>query len=526
MGAEDRAVFRFDEFALDTASGTLRDAGGAEIMLRPKGYALLLYLLERPGVLHSREALLDTLWAGLAVTDDSLTQCVGDLRRALGNRATSVLRTLPRRGYMLTTPVLRETAPAGPRISAPAPPSAMPGAMLPDGDLLIFEALEPESDDAEAQRFARVLCAELLRSFSRSEMVLVQTRATQPLPPESFRLSGAVRRGGEEPQLSLLLEEADNGRVVWAEQVSLPPADRREEALAVLFARLETLVIAEGLRRARHKPVQALRAYDFVRLGAALYGRGNEGEKQEAEQHFLSAIAMDPGIAIAHAYIAMILMNRLHVAHGRDRAVERRRALDFARQAVELKPRSAFSVAAFAYALARSRQWDTALENARMAVRLSTLASVGPRTMAAVALLVSGEADEALLALQPAIALDAFSTAGPRTALGTVLLVTGRREEALAELRRAAAHLPDFPPCLRSTVVAAVELGRMDEAREAMARLCQIDPDWMGSLREFLSFIRDRQVIDRFLNAFAACGEPVTDWVRPSLAAVGAANQG
>ncbi|CAM2148361.1 Adenylate cyclase [Pararobbsia alpina] len=526
MSAEDRAVFRFDEFALDTASGTLRGAGGAEIMLRPKGYALLLYLLERPGVLHSRNALLDALWAGLAVTDDSLTQCVGDLRRALGDRATSVLRTLPRRGYVLATPVLRDIAPANTRVPALAPPKLEPGALLPDCDLLVFEALEPQSNDVEAQRFARFLGAELLRSFSRSEMVLVQTRATQPLPPESFLLSGAVRCGGEQPQLSLLLEEADNGRVVWADQVSLPPPNQREEALAVLFARLETLVMAEGLRRARHKPVPALRAYDFVRLGAALYGRGNEGEKQEAEQHFLHAIAMDRGIAIAHAYIAMILMNRLHVTRSQDRTIESRRALDFARQAVELKPRSAFAVAAFAYALARSRHWDTAAENARMAVGLSTLASVGPRTMAAVALLISGEADEALLALQPAIALESFGAAGPRTAFGTVLLATGKREEALVELRRAASHLPDFPPCLRSTVVAAVELGRLNEAREALARLRQVDPEWMGSLREFLSFMRDGLIIDRFVNAFAACGESVRNSAGPSLTAAGGTNRG
>ncbi len=128
MGAENRAVFRFDEFALETASGTLRDAGGAEIKLRPKGFALPLYLLETPGVLHPWEALLDALWPGLAVTDDSLTQCVGDLRRALGDRATVVLRTLPRRGYMLTTAVLRETAPGSPPVLAPAPPSPVSGA--------------------------------------------------------------------------------------------------------------------------------------------------------------------------------------------------------------------------------------------------------------------------------------------------------------------------------------------------------------------------------------------------------------
>jgi DNA-binding response OmpR family regulator len=54
MATEDQLVFRFGEFSLDTARGTLRGPGEAELLLRPKGFLLLRYLLERPGVLLSR----------------------------------------------------------------------------------------------------------------------------------------------------------------------------------------------------------------------------------------------------------------------------------------------------------------------------------------------------------------------------------------------------------------------------------------------------------------------------------------
>ncbi len=507
MRAEDHTVFRFDEFCLDTTRGTLRGPGGAELVLRPKGIALLRYLLERPGVLHAREALLDALWPGLAVTDDSLTQCVGDLRRALGDRATAVLRTLPRRGYMLATPVRREAASPSPPVPTPTPTGAA-AAMPLDGDLLVLEALEPASDDAEGRRVARVLDAELLAAFSQSEMIAVQARTATPLPPESYHLSGAVRLAGAEPLLSLRLMEADTGRILWADQVTLPPPGRREEALAFLFARLEALVNGEARRRARRKPPEALRAYDFVRLGYALYGRGEAADVQEAEQHLLRAIAMDPGIAVAHAYRALILIRRAMFGLGEQEVTaERRQALDCARRAVELKPRSGLCLAALAYALAIAHQWDAALENARTAVGLSTLSAISARTTAASALAISGAPEEAVDALQATIALDPFCPPGPRHVLGTALLLAGRQAEALVELRRAALHMPNFASCLRSLLIVAAEMGQIEEARQALVQLRHLKPSWLSDPGPSLSFMRDQGVVDRYRNALAACAE-------------------
>jgi DNA-binding winged helix-turn-helix (wHTH) protein len=509
MASGDRVIFRFDEFSLDSVRGTLQGPDGAELALRPKAFALLCYLLERPGVLHAREALLDALWPGLAVTDDSLTQTVGDLRRALGDRATAVLRTMPRRGYVLVAPVLREVEPASPSAAPPARDAATTSLVLPpDSDLLVLEALEPDSGDAEAQRVADSLGAELLTAFSRSEQLRVLFRPARPLPAEAYRLSGTARLAGGEPTLSLVLEEAESNRVLWADQVVLPPPGQREEALAVLFARLETLATTEALRRARHKPPEALRAYDCVRLGYALFNRGEDNHTREAEQYFLRAIAMDPGIAIAHAYRALILLRHaLHGTSAQDEAAERLEALDIARRAVELKPRSGLCLAVFAYALAISRQWDAAVENARAAIRLSTLSAISTRTVAASTLVICGEAIEAVAALQAAIALDTFCPPKSRCTLGIALGVAGQPEEALVELRRAAIHLPNFAPCLRAIIGAAVQLGRMEEAREAFARLRQIQPNWLAATRESLAYVRDQHLVDRVVAAFAACDD-------------------
>jgi DNA-binding winged helix-turn-helix (wHTH) protein len=45
-----------------------------------------------------KEKLISTVWPGIAVTDDSLVQCIHDIRRALGPAGQVMLRTIPRRG--------------------------------------------------------------------------------------------------------------------------------------------------------------------------------------------------------------------------------------------------------------------------------------------------------------------------------------------------------------------------------------------------------------------------------------------
>ena len=60
------------------------------------------------------------VWPGIAVTDDSLVQCIGEVRRAIGDEAHAVVRTVPRRGYRLALPA--ESAPVQadrPRRSGP-----------------------------------------------------------------------------------------------------------------------------------------------------------------------------------------------------------------------------------------------------------------------------------------------------------------------------------------------------------------------------------------------------------------------
>ncbi len=88
---------------VDLSREVLIDASGAIVPLRPRAWLVLRFLALHAGRLVGKDELMDEVWADCVVTEDSLVQAVGDVRRALGDAGRTALRTLPRRGYMLVT---------------------------------------------------------------------------------------------------------------------------------------------------------------------------------------------------------------------------------------------------------------------------------------------------------------------------------------------------------------------------------------------------------------------------------------
>ena len=95
---------QFDRFVLDLDRGCLL-LEGSEIALRPKTFAVLQYLVENAGRLVSKDDLFAAVWPNLVITDDALVQSIGELRRALGDDGSRLIRTIPRRGYRFESDV-------------------------------------------------------------------------------------------------------------------------------------------------------------------------------------------------------------------------------------------------------------------------------------------------------------------------------------------------------------------------------------------------------------------------------------
>src|SRR4051812_41857491 len=113
---------KIGEWLVEPALNQLSGAGRT-VKLEPKAMALLCHLAQQPGQVVSRDALLSAIWPGVVVGDDSLTQAVIKLRKALGDVAESpaYIQTIPKRGYRLVAKVASPTAaPAAPESASVA----------------------------------------------------------------------------------------------------------------------------------------------------------------------------------------------------------------------------------------------------------------------------------------------------------------------------------------------------------------------------------------------------------------------
>ncbi|HEY3132360.1 MAG TPA: transcriptional regulator, partial [Acidobacteriota bacterium] len=98
-------TYSFDDFTLELARCCLQRRG-AEVKLRPKPFEVLKYLVENRGRLVSKEELIQAIWPDSFVTDDSLVQCLVEVRRALGDDSQHYIKTVPRRGYIFDAAVV------------------------------------------------------------------------------------------------------------------------------------------------------------------------------------------------------------------------------------------------------------------------------------------------------------------------------------------------------------------------------------------------------------------------------------
>lgn len=107
-----------DTYRIDGPEGTVH--------VEPKAMAVLCRLAGASGALVTREALMQDVWAGTVVVEETLTRCVSELRKVFGDdpRAPRVIATVRGKGYRLLLPV--RPAPNEPPRQAHAMPSRIP----------------------------------------------------------------------------------------------------------------------------------------------------------------------------------------------------------------------------------------------------------------------------------------------------------------------------------------------------------------------------------------------------------------
>lgn len=197
----------FDEFILDVGDHRLW-RGTRALRLRPKTWRVLCFLVERAGQLVTRETLHGAVWHGAAVTDDTLTQSIGELRRALGDSARSprYIETVHRLGFRFVA----HPRPIDDAATAPARPASRIGATA-DIELAAAEVDgTPDGAATEASAFVgraeelkrlRTLFARARRGVRQIVLIGGETGIGKTSLVEEFltgvrpQIDGAVLRG-------------------------------------------------------------------------------------------------------------------------------------------------------------------------------------------------------------------------------------------------------------------------------------------------------------------------------------------
>jgi adenylate cyclase len=499
-------TYRFGSFLLDLGRGMLLNED-VEVPLRPKSFTLLQRLVEEAGHLQGRDVLMQAVWPGVFVTDDSLAQCIKEIRRALRDEEQRLLRTMPRRGYLFAAPVvrLRGTDTQG------APPLAAPPTGRPMLVVLPFEAV---GVDPEHAHLAGGLTADLVTDLMRfQEIHVVSPTAARPpaeLPEEvGYVLSGTVRLSGTRLRVTSQLRSAVTGIGLWAERFERPLDDIfsvQEEVANHIAALIVGQIGREDLRQVRRRPPANLDAYGHFLQGRAMHGQVTEAASGTARDAFDRAISADPDFAPAHAYQAYTVVRGFTLGWGQPRGpAALPPALRLARHAVELEPRNSICRMRLAFVLCLLGEHDEALEQASQGV-LANPCEPASRAAYGEVLSMSGQHAEGVTELRLAMTLDPFHPPFWRATLGRALLLQGDIEQSLAELRRSAALAPDYRPGHSTMVAALVEAGMTTEARKALGEVLRLRPGWV--LRDYDGVFGLRRPEDtrRILSAFRHAG--------------------
>jgi transcriptional activator of cad operon len=239
--------------------------GTQTVRLEARTLRLLMYLANRASETVGIEELLDQVWSGVVVTQDSVYQAVTALRRLLGDDAKqpTYIVTVPRLGYRLIAPV-RAAEDLAPAIPPPSLPARAPvfrhivlacviaavaaigviywrASVMPDSkSVAVLPFLDLTSQAMDEEYFADGLTEELVDRLSGEAGFKVPPASAsffyknKQLPPSriahelgvAYLLEGSLRESGDTLRITARLTRAADGYVMWTTNYERPKADR------------------------------------------------------------------------------------------------------------------------------------------------------------------------------------------------------------------------------------------------------------------------------------------------------------
>jgi adenylate cyclase len=482
-------LVRLGVLAFDEARACLTGPAGP-VTLRRKSFDVLRYLIDHPERVVSKEELLEAVWAGVTVGEDSLAQCITEIRRALGPTGRDVVKTVQRRGYLLSIPAPACEEPASRGAEAPDAlqlPDRASIAVLPFANL----GGQPQDDyfsdgiaediTTELSRFSELFVIARNSSFQYNGKSIDVRQVGRELGVR-YVLEGSVRRDASRVRITAQLIDAATGMHLWAERY-----DRGlEDALSVQdeVARRIVTVLAVHVRKAEServlaKPPAVWQAYDYYLQAVACvtaYHASYDRETLFRGRRLLQqALAIDPAYARPQAALSSCYMSQW--VHRWDDDCPWTEALDrsyrTARESVRLAPELPEAHVALGQALTFLRQHEAGVTAVERAIALNpNLTSF----RFAYTYILAGEAARAAQLLQTHMRLDPFYEPNAPTALGFAYYMLARYGEALPLLQEAVSRAPDMAHGRYILAMTYARLGKLDEARGEVAYALRLEP--------------------------------------------------
>jgi len=326
----------------DLASRILTGIGGEPIALRPQSVEVLLELINRQGQLVARDHLLDTVWSGVHVSDDSLMQCISDIRRAIGDKDHRIIQTVPKKGYRLVaTKTSRvessnRTAPHSLKHVATIAVVVLFAVLgiwtvfsssvaISDQPTIVVLPFEDLTGDDRWKRLGRGLSIDIANELATNSKIGVigsetafDVAALDTLDAgrnlnATFALDGDIQAQRNVLRISARLLDVEEGTVLWSEKWHRNPENYlaiQDDIVTRAHASLVAYFWFGALNRAiaqkaEKKSGPSLTAYEQFLLGIRNI-QWTKADYGKALKHFHKAVEIDPDYGRALAMIGLM----------------------------------------------------------------------------------------------------------------------------------------------------------------------------------------------------------------------------
>jgi TolB-like protein/class 3 adenylate cyclase len=421
---------------------------------------------------------------GICVSARVQEDAAGKLDLSFADMGDQALKniTRPVRAYRVATGA---TAP-GTRPRLPAPP-------LPDKPSIAVLPFANISGDPEQEYFADGMVDEIITALSRIRWLFViaqnssfSYKGHSPDVKQVGRdlgvryvLQGSVRKAGQRVRITGQLIDAATGAHLWADRFdgSLEDVfDLQDKVAASVAGVIEPALQAAETARSAGRPTADLTAYDLYLRAHAMYF-SSARRIPEALRLLEQAIARDPryGPALAHAAVCC---NRL-VIDGRseDPAADRLKGADFARRALEVAGDDPGILVDAASTLAYFAE-----DIGAMMALVDRALALNPNYargwhISGVLRMFAGQPDTAIEHVETSLRLSPRARIGSSLSfIGAAHFLSRRFDEAVPKLLLAIQDDPGYPTPYRWLAACYAHMGRLDDAREIVARLRAVTP--------------------------------------------------